>query len=470
MRTTDFAVITIVEDAHRLARKIFAPVAATRGQSGRIYLSGFVPPLDSKSPGCRVAIAYSRDQSHIPMTKLAVDLLEDLQPRFVLILDIGGGIAGRHIDLGDIAVSDDIHYYGHVKQSEEGESERPLVIELPSRKLLEVAQNIQQDWYTKMGEKRPDGGSKPPKARFGLVLCADELKGNPHEERLRRLLKRYPEAIAFDMESAGVARAFLDARLSPRYKPIEYLVVRGISDYVNKKGNQNTRRKWRSFAAEAALAFGYRLIQESYIQVAPAITDTPEQPFEFNEVGIEVNVKNRAGTKVSYAMNYLVRNVTQSAQAQFVVYFFGDVPRKWAQISPRVYEIDAATDTVDELYNSKIRPEFLREDPYTKRFVVKFRKPVYPGQERKLRVEYEWDNPQHYWEYTNENRPKFLEFKVISREENHLRVAFYEIDKLTQRKILSPIESEIVKSNDESVVTWRCEVPSSRIMIRAEWQ
>jgi nucleoside phosphorylase len=106
-------------------------------------------------------------------------------------------------------------------------------------------------------------------------VAGETLLGDPKADYQKQVLTDYYRAIAVDMESMGVGREVYHQRRSPYYNP-QYIVVRGISDYVyvdesgmsstkkkKKKAptdNQSTRDKWRVYAAESAAAFALEMV------------------------------------------------------------------------------------------------------------------------------------------------------------------------------------------------------------------
>jgi nucleoside phosphorylase len=65
-------------------------------------------------------------------------------------------------------------------------------------------------------------------------------------------LKPFDKALAVDMESYGMARSVCERRNSIWYNP-RYAIVRGISDMASADAaNNETREKWKRYAAQAA--------------------------------------------------------------------------------------------------------------------------------------------------------------------------------------------------------------------------
>ena len=70
--------------------------------------------------------------------------------------------------------------------------------------------------------------NKPDIMRCGMVLSANRLVADANFQK--KLLVACPEAIAFEMEGHGIARACVECKK----KEIEYLVVKGVSDLADE--------------------------------------------------------------------------------------------------------------------------------------------------------------------------------------------------------------------------------------------
>lgn len=211
------------------------------------------------------------------------DIIEDFSPRYIVLIGIAGGV--RRIDkpdgvkLGDVVIPNYIEY-SELKKLHKGKTfRRSFPIDHPSyyirRSLAEPLVDPPGKWQKRIVKKRPGSGS--PKAHIGSLVAGETLLGDPKADYQKQVLTDYYRAIAVDMESMGVGREVYHQRRSPYYNP-QYIVVRGISDYVyvdesgifstkkkkkKKKApadNQSTRDKWRVYAAESAAAFALEMV------------------------------------------------------------------------------------------------------------------------------------------------------------------------------------------------------------------
>ena len=110
------------------------------------------------------------------------------------------------------------------------------------------------------------------KALVGEVVAGEMLLGDSKNREQKRLLKKYDKALAFEMESYGIAQTIYRHRNSVHYNP-QFLIVRGISDLVNTEAEANNeeRKRWTPYAINAAATF-VKFITERLLAQDQSIT------------------------------------------------------------------------------------------------------------------------------------------------------------------------------------------------------
>jgi nucleoside phosphorylase len=288
-KTVDFAVVTIIPEAYNAAREMMGLNHREDPGDAMVYYSGYVSARDGSGDHF-VVCGSPLERSNIPAATFTYKMLETWRPRCLLVADIGGGVAGRdNLLLGDVVASEKLHFYEFEKRVKPEYKPRNIAMPPSAQRLRALARDVQQDknfeWYHEIKSKRPEdaqGAEKPgaekkavarntPELTLGEIIVGDKLLGDPEDELLKELLEEYDKAKAIDMESAGVAHAiwaFNDARGT------QFLVLRGISDFVNRAGNQEMRDLWKAYATEAAIAAAKAII-ESYHFSAPEPAHQP---------------------------------------------------------------------------------------------------------------------------------------------------------------------------------------------------
>jgi nucleoside phosphorylase len=250
------AIITIVQEEHDAVRE--------RGDFKDLV--GNTPYLRRKEI-CTgvydVILAKSADRSNTPCSELVRNVAELFRPEFIILSGIAGGVSGRDgIGLGDVVVADHVDWYEMRKIAGGKDVIRKQAFDHPSMYLRETITQrvkIRGQWLARVGKDRPVEGQ--PKVLEGNLIAGDKILGDGENEYQRKILREFDKALAVDMESYGLARGVYNAR-SARYYNLNYLVIRGISDLVDDKRNDDQRKRWRDYAAATAAAFALCVADE----------------------------------------------------------------------------------------------------------------------------------------------------------------------------------------------------------------
>ena len=266
--TSRLAVLSIIEEEFDAVHGLF-------GQLQQIPHTPFWTP-DSVSLDIIATRAASR--SNVPATQATMRLVENFRPEVVMVVGIGASVIrsdGKQAAfLGDVVVPDYLHYAEYGKISHGRFLSRYGPYDQPSAGLLisdVEAAHRDGAWVQKITAQPPEEveveeGRGWPRAVIGgsLVAC-EKVLSDPGDPYQHVIVTGHEDAIAVDMESYGVASALHEARTSVTYNP-RLLVIRGVSDYVHEgaesKGadmNQETRDRWKKYAAVAAAAFAYEI-------------------------------------------------------------------------------------------------------------------------------------------------------------------------------------------------------------------
>lgn len=284
----DFAIITIRDDEYEAVLDRFAPEPSYAGDRryviSRVQLAG--------SDYYQVAIARSTDQGEGPAQDLARDMIEQLDPKWLLVIGIAGGIPDDDFTLGDVVVAKRLLDFSVKASSENKPPEydvrgwaHPLV-EARCAALPSIRRQLEGKWNTQelIKEPRPpiqvsegklygdeawkqkvkaslERHSAPRSPRFttAAVAATEELVKSPTLVQLWLQDARSTRAV--EMELAGVYQAA--HRIGHQY-PV--LAIRGISDIVGF----NRDPAWTTYACHTAAAFAYALVQSGFIIDRPS--------------------------------------------------------------------------------------------------------------------------------------------------------------------------------------------------------
>jgi internalin A len=289
----DFGILTIREDENNAVLRRFAKVATDEQRQRRYRIRSLALPSGG---AYTLAVLRCVDQGNADAINAARDLLEDLEPRFVLVIGIAGGVPTHEFSLGDVVVSSRIVDFSveavivgtereyalgggplhpeaaklagdisaMVTDGELGDWSSPEAIKLtrPPVDLTDDRFYGDEEWQRTVQQNMRrhfgNGASRPPRAVTGAIASSDRLIKD--DETLSVWLKIARQVVAVEMESAGIYKA--------THGRVPFLAIRGISDVVGFKRDP----EWTAYACETAAAFAHAFLRTQ--PIAPiAVTD-----------------------------------------------------------------------------------------------------------------------------------------------------------------------------------------------------
>ncbi|MFI0797176.1 purine phosphorylase [Micromonospora rubida] len=212
--------------------------AGTRFEVGRIGQSG-----------PRVALGLVGKGNH-PSAVLAERAINEFRPAALLFVGVAGGLRPS-VALGDVVVASKIYAYHGGTSEDDGLKARPKAWEIP-HEADQVAHHV-----ARVGEWRRDlAAGANPRVHFGAIAAGEVVQDSAISAQARWIRQHYNDAVAIEMEAAGVAQAGHLNRALP------VVVVRGISDRADGSKAVTDGQTWQPRAARHAAAFATALAQE----------------------------------------------------------------------------------------------------------------------------------------------------------------------------------------------------------------
>lgn len=277
-KQVDIGIITIREDEFEAVLQRFPEKAETVSFSHRRYRIRRLelPPTLSYT----IAIVRCSEQGNGEAQAAARDFLEDLNPSWLFVVGIAGGVPANEFSLGDVIVSTRIADFtveavlkdrsreyalaggplhpdvtklaadipgmvldheldGWNSEAAIGMARPPVVI---ADELFYGDDDWQKDVRAKIEHHFQKQSPRLPLVTAGPIACSDRLI--KETEILRVWLKMARQIQAVEMESAGVYRAV-------HGRNVPFLAIRGISDVVGYKRHP----EWTAYACQTAAAF-----------------------------------------------------------------------------------------------------------------------------------------------------------------------------------------------------------------------
>jgi nucleoside phosphorylase len=237
---SDIAVLlTALELEYRAVRQYLGEIQVRSHPAGTLFEVGRL-----HHGGGTVALAAT-GRGNVGAAVLAERAIAMFQPRAVLCVGVAGSLRPE-IALGDVIVATKV--YGVHGGRDNGDSFlcRPKAWPA-SHELEEYARLVARSgaWSGLLRARR----TPPPAVHFEPIASGDVIIGSAATSLNGRLRDTYEDAVAVEMESAGVAQA---AQLN---RSLPVLSIRGISDHADAGKRLADADGWQQVAAEHAAAF-----------------------------------------------------------------------------------------------------------------------------------------------------------------------------------------------------------------------
>ena len=199
---------------------------------------------------CQVALAHVGKGNHSAAV-LAERAIAEFAPSALLFVGVAGALHS-HLALGDVVVATHIYAYHGGTSEDDGLKSRPRTWET-SHSADQVARHLARTGGWAQGLP---GLLTSPKVHFGPIAAGEVVLNSAISAHARWVREHYNDALAIEMEGAGVAQAgHLNGAL-----PV--IVVRGISDRADGTKEVTDGAQWQPRAVANAAAFAAALAEE----------------------------------------------------------------------------------------------------------------------------------------------------------------------------------------------------------------
>ncbi|MEU8658677.1 5'-methylthioadenosine/S-adenosylhomocysteine nucleosidase [Actinoplanes philippinensis] len=199
--------------------------------------------------GCRVAIGLV-GKGNNSAAVLAERAITEFSPAAVLFVGVAGGL-WPSVKLGDVVVASQVYAYHGGTSKDDGLKARPRAWEI-SHRAAQIAQHLirSEQWL--------DGSvvADRPTVHFGPIAAGEVVQDSSVSDHARWVQQHYNDALAIEMEAAGVAQAGHLNRALP------VVVIRGISDRADGTKASTDEQNWQPRAAAHAAAFAAALARQ----------------------------------------------------------------------------------------------------------------------------------------------------------------------------------------------------------------
>ncbi|WP_026403258.1 5'-methylthioadenosine/S-adenosylhomocysteine nucleosidase [Actinomadura rifamycini] len=192
---------------------------------------------------CQIALGLVGKGNHSAAV-LAERAIAEFSPAALLFVGVAGALHS-HIALGDIVVATHVYAFHGGTSEDDGFKSRPRVWEA-SHGADQIARHVarSRSWPGSERSKR-----RPPEVHFGPIAAGEVVLNSTVSAHADWIRRHYNDALAIEMEGAGVSQA---AHLN---RSLPVVVIRGVSDRADGTKETTDRERWQPRAVANAAAF-----------------------------------------------------------------------------------------------------------------------------------------------------------------------------------------------------------------------
>ncbi|GGS04584.1 MULTISPECIES: phosphorylase family protein [Streptomyces] len=237
-------ILTALNLEYQAVRRKLAGAQVHRHERGTLFEVGTV-----QGTSCRVALGLTNKGNHSAAV-IAERAIQEFSPVAVLFVGVAGALWDT-ARLGDVVMATHVYAYHGGTSEDDGLKSRPRVWET-AHGISQLGSHLARvnDW----ADDTP-GHGRPPQVRFGAIAAGEIVQNSTISAEARWIRQHYNDALAIEMEAAGVAQA-------GHLNGAPVAIIRGISDRADGTKNSTKDRNWQPRAAANAAAFATRLAVE----------------------------------------------------------------------------------------------------------------------------------------------------------------------------------------------------------------
>ncbi|WP_436759052.1 5'-methylthioadenosine/S-adenosylhomocysteine nucleosidase [Streptosporangium sp. V21-05] len=245
MNEHPIVILTALDLEYQAVRKNLTGLRMHRHRAGTRFEVGQLP-----DGGCQVVLGLV-GKGNQPAAVLAERAITEFNPFALLFVGVAGAL-WPDIGLGDVVVATHVYAYHGGTSEDDGFKARPRAWEI-SHEPDQIARHLARSgaWTRRLAD-----GVAIPKVRFGPIAAGEVVQDSAISAHAQWVRQTYNDALAIEMEAAGVAQA---AHLN---RSLPMVVIRGISDRADGTKVATDGANWQARAVANAAAFATALAEE----------------------------------------------------------------------------------------------------------------------------------------------------------------------------------------------------------------
>ena len=268
----DIAIITVLPEEYHAVLQKLENVRVVMESDGRpnvyVWATGEVYSADRKTSH-RLVVAMAGEAGEVSGALATKATIDRWSPRDVLLVGIAGGIH-ESLTLGDVVVSTQIWGYEHGHLGTRYDTGGVFFFQ-PNPNLMKAALDLGPAWRQRIEVSAPNVNAIP-KVVGGKTASGNKVIENASSDYFAESLRLDTSIVSVDMEGAGAAAAV--AKDHDMGGTTGFLMIRGISDLIEKKNGERSARAgrgrnpqrdlWKRYASDVAASFAVGLIESNW--------------------------------------------------------------------------------------------------------------------------------------------------------------------------------------------------------------
>ena len=241
-------IVTALELEYKAVRYFLREIYEEKHETGIIYERG---KYHTEKGQWDILIVQS-DRGNINSAIETNKAIEYFQPDIAFFIGIAGGI--KDVKIGDVVAATDVHYIEYGKDSDQflpRTESKSCNYKLKEKAKAEARK---EDWAKLID---PNISRQKPNVFVAPIAVGEKILTNVNSKLYNFIKNQYSQCLAVEMEGKG----FLDATF--QHQEISTLIIRGISDLIDKKEESDAHGN-QPIAAHHACAFAFYLLSQLY--------------------------------------------------------------------------------------------------------------------------------------------------------------------------------------------------------------
>ncbi|MDX2823996.1 5'-methylthioadenosine/S-adenosylhomocysteine nucleosidase [Streptomyces ipomoeae] len=243
----DVVVFTALgKESNAVLDHLDGPLAEHEVRGALFELGGFTGERATWRVAC-----HETGEGNAAAAALVERAVTEFEPRYIFFVGVAGGL--KDVKLCDVVAARHIYDYERGKDEEDGFRAR-ITTHLSTFDLVQRAQSVARSdgWRRRIRSPLPDP-DLTPNAYVKPLASGSKVVAHERSATAKLLAQHCGDALAVEMEGHGFLQAeYINAGVSA-------LVVRGVSDLLSDKGEDNDT-VWQPAASRCAAAFTFEVL------------------------------------------------------------------------------------------------------------------------------------------------------------------------------------------------------------------